>query len=206
VAIDAGLTTHAKILLAMTAEHTYVPNVSPPGIMTADDLLEVRIPDKHVELVRGVLMVRELPGFTHGRVTANLTYRLAAHIENTGASLVLLAETGFKLAEDPDTVRGPDLAVVRREQLPVPEPPGFMALGPELVVEVLLPGDRPGQVLAKVADWLSAGTKLVWVIDPERRVARVYRHDGTEQTVTAAEVLDGEDVVPGFSCLLNAVL
>jgi Uma2 family endonuclease len=190
----------------MPAERAYVPNVSPPGILTADDLLEVRIPDKHVELVRGVLMVRELPGFTHGRVTANLTYRLAVHIENTGASLVLLAETGFKLAQDPDTVRGPDLAVVRRDRLPVPEPRGFMALGPELVVEVLSPDDRPGQVLAKVADWLSAGTKLVWVIDPERRVARVYRHDGTEQTVTAAEALDGEDVVPGFSCLLSAVL
>lgn len=77
---------------------------------------------------------------------------------------------------------------------------------PELVVEVLSPGDRPGQVLAKVADWLSAGTRLVWVIDHERRVARVYRHDGTEQIVTADEALDGEDVVPGFSCLLNAVL
>ena len=190
----------------MTAERTYVPTVAPPRTMTADDLLEVRIPDKHVELVRGVLMVRELPGFTHGRVTANLTHRLAAHIEDTGKSSVLLAETGFKLARDPDTVRGPDLAVVRRDRLPVPEPRGFMELGPELVVEVLSPGDRPGQVLAKVADWLSAGTKLVWVIDPERRVARIYRHDGTEQIVTADEALDGEDVVPGFSCLLSAVL
>jgi hypothetical protein len=127
----------------MPAERTYVPNVSPPGILTADDLLEVRIPDKHVELVRGVLMVRELPGFTHGRVAANLTGRLSVHLESTGANLVLLAETGFKLAEDPDTVRGPDLAVVRRDRLPVPEPRGFMALGPELVVEVLSPATGP---------------------------------------------------------------
>jgi Uma2 family endonuclease len=151
-------------------------------------------------------MVHELPGYTHGRVTAALGLRLGAHIENTGANLVLLAETGFKVARDPDTVRGPDLALVHRDRLPVPEPRGFLELGPELVIEVLSPGDRPGEVLAKVADWLSAGTKLVWVIDPARHVARVYRHDGTEQIVTADEALDGEDVVPGFSCLLRTVL
>ena len=61
-------------------------------------------------------------------------------------------------------------------------------------------------MLAKVADWLSAGTRLVWVVDPERRLARVYRHDGSEQIVTADQALDGEDVVPGFACPLSAVL
>ena len=190
----------------MAAERAYVPIVAPPTTMTADDLIERRIPDKHVELVRGVLMVRELPGYTHGRITAALGFQLGAHIDQTGANLVLLAETGFKLARDPDTVRGPDLAILRRERLPVPEPRGFMELSPDLVIEVLSPGDRPGEVLAKVADWLSAGTTLVWVIDPTRRVARIYRHDGTEQIVSADEALDGEDVVPGFSCLLHAVL
>ena len=190
----------------MTHEHAYVPRMAPPAPMTADELLNARPPDKRVELVRGVLMVRELPGFRHGRVTASLGFRLAAHIENTGPGLVLLAETGFKVTSDPDTVRGPDLAVVHRDRLPVPEPRGFMELGPELVVEVLSPGDRPGEVLAKVADWLSAGTRLVWVVDTERRVARVYRRDGTEQIVTADETLDGEDVVPGFSCPLSTIL
>jgi Uma2 family endonuclease len=73
-------------------------------------------------------------------------------------------------------------------------------------VEVLSPGDRPGEVLAKVADWLSAGTRLVWVIDPARRLARVYRQDGTEAIVTAGEGLDGEEVVPGFRCTLDEVL
>ena len=68
------------------------------------------------------------------------------------------------------------------------------------------PGDRPGAVLAKVADWLDAGTRLVWIIDPERRLARVYRADGSLTLVTADDALDGEDVVPGFSCLLASVL
>jgi len=61
-------------------------------------------------------------------------------------------------------------------------------------------------VLGKVADWLSAGTRLVWVMDPERRVARVYRANGAEAIVTAAQALEGEDVVPGFACPLATIL
>ena len=146
----------AHRLVAVPAERAYVPNMS---LMTADELLHVGIPDKRVDLVRGRLVVREPPGYTHGRVTVNLAVRLAAHLEATGAPQVLVAETGFTLARNPDTVRGPDLAVLRRDQVPVPEPRGFLELGPDLVALVLSPGDRAGEVLAKVADWLSAGTK-----------------------------------------------
>lgn len=79
-------------------------------------------------------------------------------------------------------------------------------MAPDLVVEVLSPDDRPGKVLAKVADWLSAGTRLVWVVDPERRLARVYRHDGSETLVSTDGALDGEAVLPGFSCPLVSIL
>jgi Uma2 family endonuclease len=79
-------------------------------------------------------------------------------------------------------------------------------MAPDLVVEVLSPRDRPGEVLAKVGDWLEAGALLVWVIDPRRRHARVYRQDGSEAVVTEQDSLDGEDVVPGFTCPLASVL
>ena len=61
-------------------------------------------------------------------------------------------------------------------------------------------------MLAEVADWLSAGARLVWVLDPERRVARVYRDDGSETVVTAEGALAGEDVLPGFRCSLVSIL
>jgi Uma2 family endonuclease len=79
-------------------------------------------------------------------------------------------------------------------------------LAPDLAVEVLSPDDRPGETLGKVADWLEAGTRLVWVIDPERRLARIYRQDGTESVLHEADELDGEDVLPGFRCVLSAIL
>lgn len=189
----------------MPAERAYVADMA-SNVMTADELLHVRVPDKRVELVRGRLIVSEPPGFRHGRVTVALAALLVAYVREAGLPLVVVAETGFKLASEPDTVRGPDLAVVRRDRVTQPEPLGFPDLGPDLVVEVLSPADRPGAVLAKVADWLNAGSRLVWVIDPERALARVYRGDGTEALVTQTDDLDGEDVIPGFSCSLQAIL
>lgn len=190
----------------MLSKPTYVPSMSPPAFLTADELLHVRIPNKRIELVRGVLMVREPPGGRHGRIAMNVALQLANHVRAHQLGVVYAAETGFTLARHPDTVRAPDVAFVRRERLPTPEPVGFPDLAPDLVVEVLSPGDHSGDILAKIADWLSAGTRLVWVIDPDRQVARVYRQDGSEAIVTTEQALDGEDAVPGFSCRLGEML
>ena len=189
----------------MPAEPVYVPRM-PPGLMTADELLHVRIPDKRVELVRGKLVVREPAGLRHGRIAMELARLLANYVDDRGIGRVYAAETGFAVARDPDTVRAPDVAFIRQDRLPDPEPLGFPDLAPDLVVEVLSPDDRSGEILAKVADWLSASTRLVWVVDPLRRVARVYRDDGTETIVTTDGALEGEDVLPGFACPLEQIL
>jgi hypothetical protein len=102
-------------------------------------------------------------------------------------------------------VRAPDVAFVRRERLSDPPPRGFAALAPDLVVEVQSPDDRPGELLSKVGDWLEAGTALVWVVDPENRTARVYRADGSQDALSEAERLDGETVLPGFTCALRQI-
>ena len=189
----------------MPAERAYVPDMSAP-LMTAEELLRTSMPNKRTELVRGHLVVREPTGWRHGTVTVNLTVRIAQHVDLTGAGQVLGAETGFTLFRAPDTVRAPDIAFVRRERLPDPATRGFAELAPDLVVEVLSPDDRPGETLAKVGDWLEAGVRLVWVIDPERRLARVYRLDGTESVVSEREQLKGEDVLPGFECELASII
>ena len=198
--------TSRRDRLAVAADPSYVPAMSPPGLLTADELLRTHLPNKQVELVRGILVVREPPGYRHGDVTARITKALMDVVDARGLGRVLAAETGFKLSADPDTVRAPDVAFVSRERVPNPAPLGYPALAPDLVIEVLSPGDRPGETLAKVGDWLTAGSRLVWVVDPGRREARVYRQDGSEMLLTESDVLNGEDVVPGFSCRLATIL
>jgi Uma2 family endonuclease len=173
--------------------------------VTADELLRLNRPDRRTELVRGVLVVREPAGYLHGRITARLAALLTNHVEANDLGCVLAAETGFKLAADPDTVRAPAVAFVSRARLPHPPPAGYAELAPDLVVEVLSPDDRPGEVLAKVGDWLNAGTRLVWVVDPRRRYARVYRADGSDSQLSETGTLDGEDVVPGFTAPRAAI-
>lgn len=176
------------------------------SLITAAELLHASMPDKRTELVRGTLVVREPAGYLHGEIVARLTYTLSHHVIAHDLGRVLSGDPGFHLARDPDTVRGPDVAFVRRDRLPPSPPAAFAEFAPDLVIEVRSPGDRPGEVLGKVADWLTAGTSLVWVIDPARHFARVYRADGTETLVAHDGMLLGEDVVPGFSCALRVVL
>ena len=188
----------------MPAEPAYVPNM--PPLMTAEELLHVNMPGKQVELVRGVLVVREPPGIQHGALMLRLGAMLLRHVDAHDLGLVVVGDPGFTLAREPDTVRGPDIAFIRRERVPHPSPVGFAAFPPDLVIEIRSPSDRPGDILGKVGDWLSAGTRLVWVIDPAHRVAHVYRQDETQSTIGPQATLDGEDVLPGFSCTLEAIL
>ena len=181
----------------------YIDGMTAPALLTADDLVRLQPSDKRTELVRGRMIERELAGFLHGNVASTVAVRLHAFVRKNLLGHVLAAGTGFKLFTNPDTVRAPDVSFVRHDRIPHPMPTGFAPFAPDLTVEVLSPDDRPGEVLEKVADWLKAGTRLVWVIDPERRVARAYRADGGIALLTEHDALDGEDVLPGFTCTVH---
>lgn len=172
--------------------------------ITAQDLL--RMPDDGTrrELVHGEL--REMPpsGHTHGRVAIKFSWPLAQFVEEHGLGEVYAAETGFLLAEDPDTVRGADAAFVVRERVAqVANERGYFPGAPDLAVEVISPGDTYSEVEAKVDEWLGAGSRMVVVINPRNRTVKVYR-SLTEITVLTNEAtFDGDDVVPGFQLAIK---
>ncbi len=180
-------------------------DVAPPLILTAADVERLSLPGKQVELVRGRLVVREPPGTWHGVISATLTRLLGDFVARHGLGIVAAQDTGFKIASDPDTVRAPDVAFIGRQQAGRIRERGYAELAPDLLAEILSPDDPPAEVLAKVAEWLAAGTKLVWVVDPERLEVRVYRGDGSLSVLHESDSLDGEDVLPGFSCPVRQV-
>lgn len=190
----------------ITALHEVPVVVTPAALMTAEELLAYSIPDKRVELVRGQLIVREPPGMRHGeyaaRVAVALSNFLSRDRESCGATetrgRVLSCDAGFTLARNPDTVRGPDVSYVSRDRWAGPLPDGYGEFAPDLAVEIRSLGDRAGALLAKVGDLLDAGSLLVWVVDPSRRLVSVYRADGSQAVLGVDEVLDGGDVLPGF--------
>ena len=100
---------------------------------------------------------------------------------------------------DPDRIRKPDVSFIRLERM-APEdcPEGHCEIVPDLVAEVVSPNDKYYEVRAKTEEYLQAGVKLVWVVDPSTRSVQVHRADGSTDELHENQELSGEDVVPGF--------
>jgi Uma2 family endonuclease len=171
--------------------------VIPP--VSAEELL--RMPDDgfRYELVKGEIRKMAPAGSLHGNVAIQVTLPLAQHVKEHKLGRVFTAETGFRIARDPDTVRAPDAAFVSRErieQIGIPE--GYWPGAPDLAVEVVSPSDTYSEIQEKVLDWLAAGTRMVIVVNPRKRTASVHR-GATATVLTEKDVLSGEDVVPGWT-------
>src|SRR6266851_4026194 len=136
--------------------------------VTAGDLASLEGDGYRYDLLKGDLIRVSPAGFRHGRLAAEIARRLGNFlVQHPHLGVVVGAETGFRLSRNPDTVLGPDAAVVRSERLPRPEAQvGFLELAPDLAVEIVSPTDRRTTVSGKVDAYLAAGVRLVWVMEP----------------------------------------
>ena len=171
--------------------------------LTADDLLAMRSDGERYELDDGELLEMAPTGPEHGETENEVAFLLTRFVKEHNLGRVWTGDVGFKLLED--RVRAPDVAFLSREQLQrTPKPKrGFYPGTPDLAIEIRSPDDETGALLLKVSRFLSAGTRLVWVVDPERRTVTVYRVNGEVLVLGASDALSGEDVLPGFSCSVS---
>ena len=175
--------------------------------LTADDLLELEAEHgSRYELVRGELKERhgtseeyEVPNAKHGLTAGNLFGELWSYTRDNNLGAMLI-ECGFILADEPRTVRIPDIAFLSTDRLPSEGlPAGYIRGAPDLAVEVVSPSDKAADLAQKVADYLDAGTRLVWVVEPHTRTVTVYKPGGDAQYLDASGTLDGGDVLPCLS-------
>ncbi len=169
-------------------------------LVTAEELEKFPDDDYRYELVEGRVIRMSPTGTVHGWLVMNLGSKLTQYTNARRLGLVL-TEVGFRLSSSPDTVRAPDLSLIRRERLPEGAlPRGFWHGPPDLAVEVLSPDDRPSDIRTKVAEYLTYGVPLVVVIDPDDRSVITHRPSAPPITLGAADVLDLDEVVQGFRC------
>lgn len=169
---------------------------------TPEDLLHM--PDgKMFELVNGQLVEKNM-GFKSARIGGKLLALLTDHTERNRLGWVNGPDAGFQcFSDDPTKVRKPDVSFIRAERLAASEEPsGHCKIEPDLAIEVVSPNDEFSQVSTKVHEYLDAGVRLVWVVDPVGEEILVYRVDDTRAILTSKDYLDGEDIVPGFRCLV----
>lgn len=171
---------------------------------TAADLLALPDDLEHrFELLAGRLVRMSPTSGAHGRRTHDLGAAVGTYALQHNLGVVLGAETGFNLTrpgERRETVLAPDVAFVRAENAPLTETDGFPHLAPDLVAEIASSSDSRQRMAIKARRWRERGVRLVWVVWPRRREIDVWQPGVPEpQTLTAAEMLDGGAVVPGFS-------
>lgn len=156
--------------------------------------------DRWFELQRGEVIEMPPPAKIHGRVCANVAFELETYVRRRRKGYVTNNDTGVILERDPDTVRGPDVAVYEDAARFADLHPKCGENPPRLAVEVLSPNDRARQVTRKVTDYLRCRVDLVWLIDPEDRSVTVYRRDQGPVRFDVSGELTGGDLLPGLVC------
>jgi Uma2 family endonuclease len=152
-----------------------------------------------VELVKGEVVPMSPTGHPHGFIEVNVVAVLHAFVHQRKLGRVLGGEVGIYTHRNPDTVRGVDVAFISNERLAQVQSTGYLDVAPELIVEVMSPDDRWGEVNDKLAEYFAVGVQLVWVADPRRQQIHVYRSQTEIDILSVDDTLTGAELLPGFS-------
>jgi len=174
------------------------------GTATPEDAIDPAIVgDRGVELVGGVLVEKAVGYYDEyiaGRIFGLIFIFLQEH--NLGA--LTGSQGGYKFAFD--QMRMPDVSFVRWDSLDDPDEieernDAFLTTPPDLVVEVLSPGNTATEMAIKLREYAKAGVQLVWYVDPDRKEVDVYPKARVKAKVTlgVGDTLDGGTVLPGFT-------
>ncbi len=171
--------------------------------MTLAEFLDYEGQDGYrYELVEGVLVRMGGTRPRAGRVTRNLLFALAAHVQAHGLGTVTQPDEvyDFEQSGQRDTGLLPDIGFFHAFREPEVDPDKAYPFAPDLAVEVASPQQYRPELQAKVARYLAGGTALVWVVWPQRQQVDLWHPGASTPTIIGINaVLDGEDVVPGFS-------
>lgn len=174
-------------------------------LVTAEEFEQMPTHER-CELVKGRLVPMSLVNIEHGSIVVQVGY-LLKHFLRSHPIGTVVCESGFTLARNPDTVRGPDVAFIRSDRMPPPaRRRGFPAMAPDAVFEVLSPDDRHREIRAKIAEYLGSGVQVVVIVDPRDHTVVVHRA-GTQPVIlgTDGDILDLADAIPGFTCTVSEI-
>jgi Uma2 family endonuclease len=172
-------------------------------LITAEQFARIPAPadGSKQELVRGVIVaMAPPPGFRHG-LRQGKVYKLIDNYATSTKRGRAVVESGVRTEHDPDSVRGPDVSYWSVERLPLElEPVGYPDVSPDLCVEVLSPSNTLKKILDKLHEYFASNVRMVWTVDPETRTVTVYRSADEGRVLHENATLNGDDVLPGFTC------
>lgn len=175
-----------------------------PGTATEEDVIRYvdGEPKRLVELVDGILVEKPM-GQAEGFFAATLLTILMNYVRPRRLGCVGAPDTIYRLK--PGQNRLPDVAYVAWKTLPTPDAHRQRVgrYAPDLAVEILSPKNTRAEIDRKRREYFTAGTRLVWIFDPEARTVAVYTDPDTHTLLTQTDTLDGGEVLPGFTLPLH---
>jgi Uma2 family endonuclease len=172
-------------------------------LLTAEEYFELPDDGQQTELIRGVVVPMNMPGFRHGEVCGNIHFYLSTFVRQKRLGRTLTNDAGIVTKRKPDSVRGADVTFYSYTRVPAGESPiGYPSAVPEIVFEVVSPGNTSRQIEAKTAEYLSAGVNVVCVVDPAYKTVNLHFPDHPSKELEGDGLLAFADL-PGFSLPVN---
>ncbi len=171
-------------------------------LLTAEEFMAADLGDGTFELVRGEVIQVPPTMPEHGVVCVNVGFALVPYGRQTGYGYALSNDSAVVTERGPDTVRGADICFYSHERWPRSQvgsklPP----VAPDLVVEVYSPGNRRGEILEKLAEYLRVGIPLVWIVYPKSRTVAIHRSlDEPPDVLKQDAVIENLPELPCFRC------
>jgi len=183
---------------------TYPTHSSADRLLTAEEFFALPGDGPPAELVRGQVVMMNMPRPIHGWLCGEIAFQLKLYLAGHDLGSVFTNDTGVITRRSPDSVRGADVAYYSYERLTKgPLPKDYPANSPELIFEVLSPDDRWKNVTAKVEEYLAAGVHCVVVVDPDREALVVHRSDRPTTMLHKGQSLTLPELLPGFELALD---
>jgi Uma2 family endonuclease len=149
--------------------------------LTLQEFLDLPESEPYCELIDGAAIPQVSPKRFHCGVQKAFLFLLDPWTENRGFFYqewsVIMTRQGQ------DWVPIPDLLYVSYDRLAADWPEdGPCPVAPELVIEIISPGQTFGEMVEKATDYLSAGVLRVWVVDPKAQSITVFNSDAVPVT------------------------
>ncbi|MBI3467412.1 MAG: Uma2 family endonuclease [Planctomycetes bacterium] len=168
-----------------------------------------RLPDafKRYEVEHGELVEVEPMGNLESSIAVFLGYLFFAHLNDPTSREVMGPEARFRLARDPDVIRGCDVSYVPRDRMPGGRPEsGVGDYVPALAVEIISPSNTAASIAQRLDEWFAAGVQLLWIIYPQQKCVYVYPSPTDCTILRAGQTLDGGSALPGLRIPIDELL
>ncbi len=167
------------------------------AVLTGEELFASGDGDR-LELVKGKPSPMTPTGYLHGLTESTLGSKLKMFVDQNGSGKVMVGEVGIYTGRNPDTVRAADILFISNRRMSRVKSTGYLDVAPELVVEIISPGDRWCDIVDKLDEYFSIGVQNVWLVDPRHKQVFVYTSPTEATRFSGEQTITGGDVLPGF--------